>query len=289
MIISHSFLTGKRMLLGFAVAAAFVSSASGQGAPASAAKTPDISGLWLVQDPGSGSWEDFWNGVPKPALTPAVIQDNKVRVAKERSGDVVNASRGGPGCPQGNIPMMMASSPPLMIVQSRDEVTIGSESNRGRFIYLDGRPHPADPATMAWSGAGHSVGHWEGDTLVVDTVDFPARVCDTRNPTILVPGGGRALPSTHLTERYRVEDNGKTLSVTFTWSDPEVYLQPHTYTYKYKNISDSLPIENNPGGGGGPAGLPQAPNTPAAPTQQTNYGRATVRPEDLPDGVVPGP
>ena len=181
------------------------------------AATPDMSGLWIVQDPGSGSWAEWYDNVPKPQLQPDIIADNQRIVASESAGNVVNRMPRTAACPVGNLPMMMASSPPLNIVAARDEVLIGSESGRGRFVYTDGRSHPdvKDPAYVR-SGFGHSIGHWEGDTLVVDTTGFPPRVCDSRRPVMLVPGGGRAKDTTHLVERFRLVGPDE-LSVTFTW------------------------------------------------------------------------
>jgi len=60
----------------------------------------------------------------------------------------------------------------------------------------------------------------------------------------VVPGGGRAKDTSHLLERFRLTDPD-TLSVTFTWEDPTVYLKPHSYGYTYKRIAEGLPIENN--------------------------------------------
>jgi len=211
-------------------------------APAAA---PDMSGLWIVQDPGSGSWAEWYDNVPKPQLQPDIIADNQRMAASEAAGNVVNRAPRTAACPIGNLPMMMASSPPLNIVVSRDEVLIGSESSRGRFIYTDGRPHPDVKApSYVPSGFGHSTGRWEGDTLVVDTIGFPPRVCDSRRPVMLVPGGGRAKDTTHLVERYRLAGADE-LSVTFTWEDSTVFLAPHTYSYTYKRLPEGIPIENN--------------------------------------------
>ena len=102
----------------------------------------DISGMWIVQDPGSGNWSDWYNNVPKPALRPEVIKDNESLAAREAAGEVVNRAERLASCPFGNLPMMMASSPPLNIVQSKEEILIGAEANRGRFIYTDGRGIP---------------------------------------------------------------------------------------------------------------------------------------------------
>jgi hypothetical protein len=206
---------------------------------------PDMSGMWVVQDPGSGSWAAWYNNVPKPSLRPEIAKENEEIDARERAGNVVNRMPRTADCPVGNLPMMMASSPPLNIVVSRDEVLMGAESGRGRFIYTDGRSHPdpKDPAYIA-SGFGHSIGRWEGQTLVVDTIGFPPRVCDSRRPVMLTPGGGRAKDTTHLVERYELVGADE-LKVTFTWEDPTILLAPHTYSYTYKRIPQATPIENN--------------------------------------------
>jgi hypothetical protein len=207
---------------------------------------PDLTGMWLVQDPGSGSFEEWFDNVPKPALRPEIIKDNQALKASANAGNVVNRARRTAACPIGNLPLMMASSPALNIVQSRDEVLVGVEAARARFIYTDGRDH-FDTKLPGYqpTGYGHSIGHWEGDTLVVDTVAFPATVCDTRHPVLVTPGGGRAKDTTHLLERYRLTNGGTMLSVTFTWEDPTVFLKPHTYFYVYKKLPDALPFENN--------------------------------------------
>ena len=205
----------------------------------------DLSGMWIVQDPGSGSWSEWFDNVPKPQLRPEIISDNERIAASERAGNVVNRMPRTASCPVGNLPMMMASSPPLNIVASRDEILMGAESSRGRFIYTDGRSHPDVKApSYVPSGFGHSIGHWEGDTLVVDTIGFAPRVCDSRRPVMLVPGGSRAKDTTHLVERFRLASPDE-LSVTFTWEDPTVLLAPHTYSYTYKRLAEGIPIENN--------------------------------------------
>src|SRR5262249_19088899 len=88
-------------------------SAAAQGAT-------DISGMWIVQDPGSGNWSDWYNNVPKPSLRPEIIKDNEAIATREARGEVVNRAARLASCPFGNLPMMMASSPPLNIVQSRE-------------------------------------------------------------------------------------------------------------------------------------------------------------------------
>lgn len=205
----------------------------------------DLSGMWILQDPGSGNWQEWYDNVPKPQLRREIVTDNEAIAALDRAGYVVNRAPRTADCPVGNLPMMMASSPPLNIVSSRDEVLIGTESGRGRFVYTDGRSHPdvKDPSYVR-SGFGHSIGRWEGDTLVVDTIGFPPRVCDSRKPVMVTPGGGRAKETTHLIERYRLVSRDE-LSINFTWDDPTVLLAPHSYSYTYKRLPEGTPIENN--------------------------------------------
>jgi hypothetical protein len=247
--ICRSLLLLTALSLAAAIGASQWRSASAQTASTSASSQPngphiDISGLWLVHDPGSGDWSSFFDNVPKPDITPEIQKMNDSDNARVAAGNVVSAGGRGGNCPVGNLPMMMASSPPLNIVQSKDEILIGSEASRGRVVYMDGRGHK-DPSTPGYtaSGLGDSIGHWEGDTLVVDTAGFAARTCDTRWPVMRVPGGGRAKDTTHLTERYKLINGGKQLSVTFTWEDPTIYLKPHTYSYTYDLIENGLPFE----------------------------------------------
>ena len=243
-------MRASRFILAVAIAA-WVDGATTQAQRQSVAPTlaslPNMSGLWLVQDPGSDNWAAWYNNVPKPALRPDIIKDNEAIAAKEEAGAVVNRMARRPDCPVGNLPMMMASSPALNIVAARDEVLLAAESGRARFIYTDGRTHPdtKGPGYVP-SGFGHSVGRWEGDTLVVDTVGFPPSVCDSRRPVMLTPGGGRAKETTRLVERFRLRDVD-TLEVTFTWEDPTVFLKPHSYSYTFKRVPFGNPVE---GGGG---------------------------------------
>ena len=210
----------------------------------------DLSGMWLVQDPGSGSWTNwFMNAatVGKPALRPEVVAENDRLNALEEKGAVVNTARRRLDCPSGSIAMMMASSSPLNIVQGSIELLMGAEAGRGRVIALDGRPLPdLKNPNFVPTGAGYSVGHWEGNELVVDTIGFSTDVCDSRRPSGgLTPGQGRVRSTTKLRERYRL--TGDTLSVTFTWDDPTVFLKPYTYTYNYTKLPDAEPFEGNEG------------------------------------------
>jgi hypothetical protein len=97
-----------------------------------------------------------------------------------------------------------------------------------RQIYLDGRGHPKD-FFPTWTG--HSIGHWEGDTLVVDTVGF-------NDKSWLTSQGQPHTEKMHLTERYRRPDLGH-LEIEFTIDDPDTFLKP----WVIKRIADLAPTE----------------------------------------------
>jgi len=88
--------------------------------------------------------------------------------------------------------------------------------NEIRTVYMDRRPHPDPDERFA---TGHSIGRWDGDTLVVDTANF----ADHRSPyQIGVPSGGRK----HVVERYRLSGDGTHIDVEFTLDDPEFLTEP---------------------------------------------------------------
>lgn len=135
-------------------------------------------------------------------------------------------------------PFIMGDSAPLDLVQSSRELAIIAEvQSAARHIYLDGREHPDmegfDPTTN-----GHSIGRWEGHVLVVDTVGF------NELGNRMIPGGGLRGLTSHLVERYELRDNGDALKVSFTWTDSNVFAQPHTYEFTFfKTAADEYARE----------------------------------------------
>jgi hypothetical protein len=85
-----------------------------------------------------------------------------------------------------------------------------------RVIYMDGRAHPTGE-DLRPTFLGHSVGHWEGDTLVVDTVGF--------NEKQWVSGSYPTTEQLHMTEKIS-RPNLKTLSYEYTIDDPGAYTAP---------------------------------------------------------------
>src|SRR5690242_12587590 len=105
---------------------------------------------------------------------------------------------------------------PQKIIQTPDEVTILSEyMAQFRQIFLDGRPLPKDPFP---SFKGYSVGHWEGDALVVETVGYKDGLwLDLKGDPLTSAG--------RTTERIRRPNFGN-LEVQVTVDDPTVYTRP---------------------------------------------------------------
>ena len=82
-----------------------------------------------------------------------------------------------------------------------------------RQIFLDGRKHPEDP-DPTWMG--HSIGHWEGDTLVVDSVGFNDRLWLDAHPVT---------EALHMIERYKRTEYG-VMELQVTYEDPAVFNEP---------------------------------------------------------------
>ena len=173
-------------------------------APRTADGKPDFSGLWYGSAPGGAG-----PGEP-PQLLPWAEA-----AAKERRDHNLKDSPAARCLPFNVTPLNFLLN---RLVQTRDVlVTIIEYDIPGyRQIYLDGRGHPKD---LEPSWTGHSIGNWEGDTLVIDTVGF-------NDKTWL----GEANPHTeklHVTTRLRRPDLGH-LEIENTFEDPGSMKKPWT-------------------------------------------------------------
>jgi hypothetical protein len=121
---------------------------------------------------------------------------------------------------------------PLKIVQTPTLVVMLSENLSYRQIFLDGRDLPVDPNP---DFMGYSVGHWEGDTLVIVTSGYNDR-------TWLDAGGHPHTESLRTTERFHRKDFGH-LEITETFDDPKAYAHPWTLRVTGDLMADSDLIE----------------------------------------------
>ena len=116
----------------------------------------------------------------------------------------------------------MNSPIPTQITQSPKELVFLHEAFFAfHVVYLDGRPHPSEEDARQTTWYGHSVGHWEGDTMVIDTVgpffESPKMILDTR--------GHAVSEKLHIIERFRRTDMDH-MNYEVTIDDPKSFAKP---------------------------------------------------------------
>jgi hypothetical protein len=203
-----------------------------------------IEGHWVRKDVGgAGSFGGLAAQIPPARLTPEAAAGRAAGPGRAGGpGPAPGPSQGRPnaaGVPyivvdrpcanpgRGNGALLInPDSGGVHVIEHKDEVVFAGERGGVRHIYLDGRPHPVLAGRVP-TLAGHSVGHSEGTVLVVDTIGLTAGG---------VQGGGLRTPETRLIERFEVAADGKTMTITYTWQDPKIYQQPHTYSYVFDRL-----------------------------------------------------
>jgi len=158
------------------------------------AKLPDFSGVWtpVISD------EFAQEKSNPPPWKPAIAKQITHMYAEEEAGrpfPIIDHC-----FPTGMPSYMLITHNAFEILYTPGRITLLGEGdgNRLRRIYTDGRPHPADPDP---SFHGHSIGHWEGDTLVVDTVALLPQVYLAVNEAVGVPNNG----DMHVVERLHLQ------------------------------------------------------------------------------------
>ena len=201
-------------------------------------KMPDWSGMWTPGRPPAGvpaafggATAIFGGGVP---LTPkyAAMRDARMkRVRGEGPGGVADIplSNSGMCLPNGTPHNMTPVSHEYLFSPGR--VTILLENSEIRRIWTDGRGHvPEEEANPSFSG--DSIGHWEGDTLVVETTDI--------YPEAELFIGQDVTEKTVVKERFtRVKDKMRLDTVV---EDPELFTKPYTYTLWFDR-EDRPPVD----------------------------------------------
>ena len=219
-------------------------------APRSPDGKPDLSGVWHTEltPPGQSILGDvspfivpgddpstfsnyFWNILAdfKPEEAPMRPE------AAERFRKNVESGNNPARClPLGVPGSDLLNYAPFKIIQAPGEIVILYEvDNQHRQIYTDGRKFPVDPQPM-W--LGYSVGHWEGDTLVVDSTGF--------NELGRLDGFGHPRSEAlRIQERFHRRDFGH-IDLEVTVDDPKMYLKPFTVRVTEVLIPDSDVLEN---------------------------------------------
>jgi hypothetical protein len=186
--------------------------------------TPDLSGIWRLN--GLGYTFNIFGKHPVEMLPWAkAVYAERVASYGKGSPDT-NCLPAGPRAGLfGQDPVKFVQTPGLLLVIHENAPT--------RQIFLDGRTLPKDP-NPSWMG--YSVGHWEGDTLVVDTAGFNDR-------TWLDLAGHPHTEALHVTERFRRVDFGR-VQLQMTFDDPNAYEKSWTIPVDVTLVPDTELLEN---------------------------------------------
>jgi hypothetical protein len=219
------------VVLGFAAAhAASDPAASGpQGDTWDSIKQlPDFSGAWQPTTQGAGGGTGLVEPMPlTPAWQKKVLEEQRIHNA---GGDVEGRAKycvelGFPGGLSG--PTTLAE---YIFVPGR--VLITNPTGYTRRIYMDGRKHHVGPPTLN----GDSIGHWEGQTLVIDTVNL-----HFGNEYIYgLPIGHDA----HTVERYTLT-GPDTMQLDMMLEGKEAFAEPYKWVVKYRRRAGVTPTEDD--------------------------------------------
>ena len=194
--------------------------------------TPDLSGVWMVSNFKQELAQMAPDLNPKsPPFLPAAA----AKYTTMNHNDSPSAHCLPPG-----VPFLMTMPYPFEIIQMPGRILTYHEfGNYLRQIHTDGRSHPPDP-DPTWFG--DSIGKWEGDVLVADSVGF-------NDKSWMDLTGLTHSEALHLTERFRLADQN-TLVDDLTIDDPMIFTKPWTVhvTYARKvdwEIKEFVCAENN--------------------------------------------
>jgi hypothetical protein len=185
---------------------------------------PDFTGVWLA---GVGAGE-LRPGPTKVPLNPTYMARYQKWMAANAEGRPFadSVSR----CEAFGMPRVMSIGYIEFIQQPKQLTIITEVLHEARRVYMDGRPHPTefDP-----SFDGHSIGHWEGDTLVIDTVGLKENNID---------GLAWHSDKAHIVERITMPNpNGIIDEITLT--DPGALTAPYKTERFFKREPSSMEIE----------------------------------------------
>ena len=189
--------------------------------PRAAGSTPDLSGVWSPPRPTINSFvpsDPFGLKMQNPPMTS--WGEAKFKANRPTFGANGSPHPNDPGliCLPPGVPRIYLEPHPMQIIQITGRVIVLFEFNHFfRTIYTDGREHPND-LDSTWMG--HSIGRWERNTLVVDTIGFNDRTWIDRV-------GHPHSDELRLVERFRRVDYD-TLEDNFTIDDPKAYTKPWT-------------------------------------------------------------
>lgn len=180
-------------------------------------KLPDWGGIWTLTFNAPGSKRET------PALKGKYLEEYQAW-KKDADANHGAGKRKGDNCTPPGMPYIMGVAQyPIEFMFTPGRVTIHHEAwMQWRVVFTDGRPHPDIEPTFY----GHSIGKWEGNTLVVDTVNIKT--------SVPLAQGMYHSDKLHITERFRLDSKDQDrLLVDVTVEDPEALAKPYTNTYVF--------------------------------------------------------
>jgi hypothetical protein len=187
----------------------------------------DLTGTWFVDL--SEGFAKFMFGPPYPEFIGQAKLDFEEGQRMRREGKPYRDAIG--QCFPAGIPMIMTRVWPIAMVQLPTVIYMVSNFNNSfRQIYLDGRDY-SNPDLVIFTYNGESIGHWEGDTLVVNT-----RYIETYNHYI--DTGIPISEDFRVQERMRLLEDGEILQIEYVMTDP------NNWVGEWHNTKQWLRVDN---------------------------------------------
>ncbi|MDX1404832.1 MAG: DUF6152 family protein [Woeseiaceae bacterium] len=177
----------------------------------------DFTGLWRRNDVGG-----FKPHYKPPEGWPLNARGREmVDSFDENQNPMVTCGNPGP-------PKSMIVPYPVHISRPRDDLIVMERElmQERRFVYLDNAPPPGEPTRM-----GHSIGRFDGDTLVVETTNFIADKWGTHT-------GIDSSAQKQLVERFSLSEDGLYLMAEITVTDPVYFSEPVSFSHRWKKLAD---------------------------------------------------
>ena len=190
----------------------------------------DLTGNWFIDVTENPNAWRF--GPPYPKLTAAAQVHFDASQVAAKEGKVYRDDIG--QCWPAGLPLIMTRYWPMAMIQIPTAIyMVSGFMNSLRIVYLDGRSH-TDPDIIVRTFNGESIGRWEGDTLVVDTLGF-------RSDHHWMDQGGASIPAgeqLHIVERIRLINDRKQLEIEYTMTDPEHWEGEWKSTKRFNRVND---------------------------------------------------
>ena len=188
----------------------------------------NLTGTWFVDL--SEGFAKFMFGPPYPKFIGQAKLDfeegQRMRAAGKPYRDAIGQ------CYPAGIPMIMTRVWPIVMVQTPTVIyMISNFNNSFRQIFLDGRGN-SDPDTIIYTYNGESLGHWDGDTLVVDT-----RYIETYNHYI--DTGIPISEDYRVQERIRLLEHGEILQIEYILTDPQGWVGEWRSTKQWLRVDET--------------------------------------------------